>query len=290
VYYVTTILPAPTNLVGQLISGPPFSVVLNWQESSTNELGFVIERDTEGSGNFESLDSVAADITSYEDTNFVNPVDTFYYRVYAFSQDTVSEYSNIAEMIIPVELISFTANIFASSVTISWTTATEVNNLGFEVQRKLENAEWKRIGFVEGHGTSTEIQNYKYIDEISGIHARSLGYRLKQQNYDGSYEYSDAVEVTNLAPTEYVLQQNYPNPFNPSTIIRYEIPDQGDNILVVLKLFDVLGNEVATLVNEEKDAGRYSVEFNASNLPSGIYFYRLRAGSFTETKKMILLR
>ena len=291
VYYVTTILPGPTNLVGQLFGGPPpHSVVLNWQESSTNELGFVIERDTEGSGNFESLDSVAADITSYEDTNLVNPVDTLYYRVYAFSQDTVSEYSNIAEMVIPVELVSFTADIFESTVTISWITATEVNNYGFEVQRKIENAEWKRIGFVEGHGTTTERQNYKYIDEIRGIQARTLGYRLKQQNYDGSYEYSDVVEVTNPAPTEFVLQQNYPNPFNPSTIIRYEIPGQADNKLVVLKLFDVLGNEVAILVNEEKEAGRYSVEFSATALPSGIYFYRLSAGYFTETKKMILLK
>jgi len=290
VYYVTTILPGPTNLVGQLFGGPPLSVVLNWQESSGNELGFVIERDTEGTGNYESLDSVAADITTYEDTNFVNPVDTLYYRVYAYSQDTVSEYSNIAEMIIPVELVSFTAEIFKSKVTISWRTATEANNLGFEVQRKLENSEWKRIGFVEGHGTTTEGQNYKYIDEIIGIQARTVGYRLKQVNYDGSYEYSAVVEVTNPAPTEFVLEQNYPNPFNPSTKIRYEIPGQADKKLVVLKLYDVIGNEIATLENEEKEAGRYEAELNATNLPSGIYFYRLSAGSFTETKKMILLK
>jgi len=233
---------------------------------------------------------VAADITTYEDTNFVNPVDTLYYRVYAYSQDTVSEYSNIAEMIIPVELVSFTAEIFKSKVTISWRTATEANNLGFEVQRKLENSEWKRIGFVEGHGTTTERQNYKYIDEIIGIQARTVGYRLKQINYDGSYEYSEVVEVTNPAPTEFVLEQNYPNPFNPSTKIRYEIPGQADKKLVVLKLYDVIGNEIATLEKEVKEAGRYEVELNATNLPSGIYFYRLSAGSFTDTKKMILLK
>ncbi len=180
VSYVTTILPAPTNLDGQLFGGPPYSVVLNWQESSTNELGFVIERDTEGLGSFETLDSVAANVTFYEDTNFVNPVDTFYYRIYAFSKDTVSDYSNNAETIIPVELISFTANVFENSVTLSWTTATEINNLGFEVERKIINVgdlEWITIGFKEGHGTITEIQNYQFIDNISDIRATSLSYR-----------------------------------------------------------------------------------------------------------------
>jgi myo-inositol-hexaphosphate 3-phosphohydrolase len=287
VFYVTTILPAPTNLVGQLISGPPYSVVLNWQESSDNELGFVIERDTEGSGNFESLDSVAADITSYEDTNLVNPIDTFYYRVYAFSEDTVSEYSNIAEMIIPVELISFTADIFESSVRISWITATEVNNLGFEVQRKLENSGWEKIGFVKGHGTTTETQQYKFIDNISDLQASSLAYRLKQIDYDGSYEYSEVVEVTNPEPTDFTLAQNYPNPFNPVTTISYSLPVISQVELVV---YNTLGESVVQLVNEEKEAGRYKVEFNATNLPSGIYFYRLQTGSFVDNKKMVLMK
>ena len=296
VSYVTTILPAPTNLDGQLIGGPPYSVVLNWQESSINELGFVIERDTEGLGSFETLDSVAANVTFYKDTNFVNPVDTYCYRIYAFSQDTVSDYSNIAETIIPVELTSFTASTSKGTVTLNWTTSTETNNLGFEIERNIiqseSDGEWITIGFKEGHGTTTEIQNYQFIDNISDIQATSLSYRLKQIDYDGSYEYSDEVLVDNPAPVDYALQQNYPNPFNPSTMIRYEIPGQArnDNMLVVLKVYDVLGNEIATLVNEEKPAGTHEVKFSATALPSGIYFYRIQSGVFIQTKKMILLR
>ncbi|MCH7962842.1 MAG: phytase [Bacteroidetes bacterium] len=291
VSYVTTILPAPTNLVGQLFGGPPFSVVLNWQESSINELGFVIERDTAGLGSFETLDSVAANVTFYEDTNFVIPVDTFCYRIYAFSQDTVSDYSNIAEIIIPVELISFTANVFENSVTLSWTTATELNNFGFEIQRKQDNSVWEKIGFAEGHGTTTEIQNYQYIDNVSDIQATSLSYRLKQLDYDGSYEYSEVVEVTNLAPTDFALHQNYPNPFNPVTTISYSLPVKSQ---VKIVIYNTLGESVTQLINGEKEAGRYKVKFSATGgattLPSGIYFYRLQSGSFVDTKKMILLK
>jgi hypothetical protein len=200
-------------LVGQLISGPPYSVVLNWQDSSGNELGFVIERDTVGLGSFETLDSIAANATSYEDTNFVNPVDTFYYRVYAFSQDTVSEYSNIAEMIIPVELISFTANIFENSVTISWTTATETNNMGFELERKLDES-WEKLVFIEGRGSSTEESNYQYNDDFKYQSFKGvILYRLKQIDFSGIYEYSDFIEIdVDFTPKEFVLYQNYPNP------------------------------------------------------------------------------
>ena len=144
-----------------------------------------------------------------------------------------------------------------------------------------------RIGFVNGHGTTTEIQNYQYIDNISDLQANSLAYRLKQMDYDGSYEYSDVVEVTNLAPTDYALQQNYPNPFNPVTTITYSLPIKSQ---VELVIYNALGETVTQIVNEEKEAGRYKVKFSATTLPSGIYFYRIQAGSFVETKKMILMK
>ena len=196
---------------------------------------------------------------------------------------------------LPVELTSFTASASGSDVTLNWATATETNNSGFEVHRKLENTGWERVSFVEGHGTTTEIHNYQYIDNVSGIQATSLSYRLKQIDYDGSYEYSEVVEVTNLAPTDFVLQQNYPNPFNPITTISYSLPVKSQVTLVV---YNTLGEKVKQLVNEEKEAGNYEVEFSATALPSGIYFYRIQAGSpsagsgqsFVETKKMILLR
>ncbi len=189
--------------------------------------------------------------------------------------------------VIPVELTAFTASTSNGKVTLNWSTATETNNSGFEVQRELENTAWERIGFVDGHGTTTEIQSYQYIDNISDIQANSLAYRLKQMDYDGSYEYSDVVEVTNLAPTDYALQQNYPNPFNPVTTITYSLPIKSQ---VELVIYNALGETVTQIVNEEKEAGRYKVKFSATTLPSGIYFYRIQAGSFVETKKMILMK
>jgi hypothetical protein len=191
---------------------------------------------------------------------------------------------------VPVELTSFTATSQAGKVTLNWTTATELNNLGFEIERKIINdteGEWVKIGFSQSHGTTTETEEYSYIDDISRITATSLAYRLKQIDFDGSYEYSDVVMVDNPAPIDFALHQNYPNPFNPTTTIVYGLRER---TIVELKLFDVLGREIETIFDGEQDAGYYEVEFNASRLPSGIYFYRLQAGSFVETKKMLLLR
>jgi hypothetical protein len=189
--------------------------------------------------------------------------------------------------IIPVELTSFTAIAQSDYVELKWTTATELNNLGFEIERKLDNSDWDRIGFVEGHGTTTSPIEYSYSDDIKNITANSLAYRLKQIDFDGSYEYSDEVLVGNPAPSDYALHQNYPNPFNPVTIINYSLPLKSQVELVV---YNTLGEEVIQLVNEEKEAGSYSVQLNATGLSSGIYFYQLQAGSFVETKKMVLMK
>jgi len=189
--------------------------------------------------------------------------------------------------VIPVELTAFTASISNSTVTLNWATATETNNQMFEIERSIEDGQFVTIGNVEGHGTTTEIQNYQYIDNISDLQATSLSYRLKQIDYDGSYEYSEVVEVKNLAPTEFALHQNYPNPFNPVTTIRYSLPVKAQ---VELIIYNALGESVTQLVNEEKEAGRYEVKFDAAALPSGIYFYKLKAGSFIEIKKMVLMK
>ncbi len=187
--------------------------------------------------------------------------------------------------IIPVELSSFAAGVVDGSVVLNWSTATETNNSGFEIQKKAENSDWNKIAFVPGFGTSTEQHSYSYTDQstLSGMYS----YRLKQIDYDGSFEYSDVVEVEVIVPTEYILKQNYPNPFNPSTKIEYGISEQS---FVDLRVYDILGNEVAGLVKEEKPVGSYEVEFDATSLPSGIYFYQLQAGSFVETKKMVLMK
>jgi hypothetical protein len=214
---------------------------------------------------------------------------------------------------IPVELISFTANIVHKKIVLSWITATELNNSGFEIERSitptpfpkegaLGNREWEKIGFINGNGTTTEVKSYSFIDHNTFV--GKVYYRLKQIDFDGSFEYSKIVEVEFNLPIKFSLDQNYPNPFNPATKIKYNIPSvistEGRNLNVVLKVYDVLGNELTTLVNEEKPAGNYEVEFsakggsasggNAYSLSSGVYFYQLKAGNFVETKKMILLR
>jgi len=188
--------------------------------------------------------------------------------------------------IIPVELTSFTAIAQSDYVELNWSTATETNNSGFEIERR-QDSEWERIDFVEGHGTTTESQQYFFVDDIRDVTATSIAYRLKQLDFDGSFEYSDEVFVENIALSDFALHQNFPNPFNPSTKIRFSVPQSSN---VIIKVFDILGNEIETLVNEEKPIGIYELTWYAEQLPSGIYFYRLQAGSFVETKKMVLLK
>ncbi len=194
---------------------------------------------------------------------------------------------NAGSVVVPVELTSFTATSISDGVRLNWATATETNNSGFEVQRKLENTDWERIGFVEGHGTTTEKQTYQYTDQIDDVQSTSIKYRLKQIDFDGSYEYSDEVLVDVPLPLEFALHQNFPNPFNNSTVINYSISQEG---IVSLTVYNIIGEEVTELVNDLKQTGNYKVSFDATSLPSGIYFYKLQAGSFIETKKMVLLK
>jgi len=188
--------------------------------------------------------------------------------------------------LLPVELVSLTASTKNNSVQLKWTTATEINNYGFEVERlAFNNSGWTKIVFIPGNGNSNSIKMYSFID--SDIQSGKYAYRLKQIDNDGAYEYSNEIEVNLGFPAAFSLSQNYPNPFNPSTSIKYQVSSIAQ---VTLKLYDVLGNEVATLVNEEKPAGSYEVEFNASQLSSGIYFYKLQVDGFISTKKMTLIK
>ncbi len=186
---------------------------------------------------------------------------------------------------IPVELISFTATANGKEVTLGWSTATELNNQGFEVQRKFGSNDFVTVGSVKGNGTTTTPHNYTYIDKL--IDVGKYFYRLKQIDYGGKYEYSQIVEVNWSPFTTYKLEQNYPNPFNPTTTIGFGIPERSH---VRMSILNILGEEIKILLNEEMEAGYHSLEFDASGLPSGIYFYRIQTGSFVETRKMILLR
>lgn len=186
---------------------------------------------------------------------------------------------------VPVELISFSATTDNKNVNLNWATATEINNSGFEIERRYDKTDWLEIGFVPGHGTTTEKQNYSYIDQ--NVNAGIYSYRLKQVDFDGTFEYSNEILVNVTALLAFTLDQNFPNPFNPNTLIKYSIPKSSQ---VSLKIFNTLGQEMETLVNEEKQVGTYEVNWNASNLQSGVYFYRLQAGDFISTKKMILMK
>ena len=187
--------------------------------------------------------------------------------------------------VIPVELVSFSSSVINNTVGLNWITATELNNSGFEVQKSLDNSNWNKVGFVTGNGTSSEVHSYSFIDQ-NPIVGTSF-YRLKQIDFDGTSEYSNIVEVVYGAVAEFALEQNYPNPFNPTTKINYSIKEKGN---VELKIFDLLGSEIASLVNEEKTPGNYEVFFDASSLSSGVYLYTIKAGSFVQTRKMMLMK
>lgn len=185
--------------------------------------------------------------------------------------------------IIPVELTSFTATTDYRTVTLHWTTATELNNQGFEIEKQCGS--WEKIGFVPGYGTTTEPKSYSFIDKVNST--GTYCYRLKQVDYDGTFKYSDELNVEVTIPIEYSLDQNYPNPFNPTTFISFSLPDRQ---AISIKVYDALGCEIKTLVDEIKEAGEHSITFNASDLNSGIYFYVMRSSGFVETKKLIVVK
>jgi hypothetical protein len=186
---------------------------------------------------------------------------------------------------LPVELQSFTAGVSGNNVTLNWATSSETNNSGFLIERYSEGS-WSEAGFIAGKGNSTSRNDYSFVDRNVGSGA--YNYRLKQIDYNGNFEYFDLEgTVTVGLPETFTLSQNYPNPFNPSTTIVFGVPTDGP---VLLKVYDVNGREVRSLVNEPKNAGFYTVKFNAADLPSGMYFYKLESGNFVTTKKMILMK
>jgi hypothetical protein len=187
---------------------------------------------------------------------------------------------------IPVEFVSFTANVINKKATLIWKTATEVNNFGFEIERGTSETPFTRIGFVDGAGNSLSEKEYSFVDELN--RSDHYSYRLKQIDFDGSFTYSNTVEVNfEFIPTDYSLSQNYPNPFNPSTTIQYALPKVS---FVTIAIYDILGKEVKLLVNEEQNPGEYKIVYDAKELSSGVYYYTIKAGDFSQNRKMILMR
>ncbi len=188
---------------------------------------------------------------------------------------------------LPVEMASFNATAIHGTVNLQWSTATELNLARFEVERYMVGAQgskkvWTTIGTINGHGTTNKPQTYSFMDKAA---KGTVQYRLKKVNTDGTFQYTQTIEVKVVVPLVYSLSQNYPNPFNPTTTILYDLPEQSH---VSLDVYDILGRKVKTLVNEVKPAGEYSVMFDGSSIASGVYFYRIQANNYTSVKKLLL--
>jgi hypothetical protein len=198
----------------------------------------------------------------------------------------IESYFGNGDLPLPVELSSFISKLLNDKVQLNWVTKTEVNNYGFNVEKRVNEGEWNSIGFVEGHGNSNSPKEYSYTDKELFAGGSKFQYRLKQVDTDGSFEYSDVVEVE-IMPTKFELSQNYPNPFNPSTTIRFSLPKETQ---LKINIYNMLGELVETLAEGTYEAGYHKVNFNASSLSSGAYIYRIESSEFVQVKKMILLR
>ena len=187
---------------------------------------------------------------------------------------------------LPVELSSFTATLFKNEINLFWKTETEVDNYGFDVERRFDEKEWIKISFISGHGNSNSPKEYSFSDKDLFAGGSKFQYKLKQIDSDGSFEYSDVVEVE-VAPDQYELSQNYPNPFNPTTTIQFSLPKQTQ---LKINLYNMLGEQIATIADGVYESGYHKITFNASSLPSGTYVYRLESSDFVQVKKMILLK
>ncbi len=203
---------------------------------------------------------------------------------------TMSAPVNITAVALPVELTSFTATPSRCGVDLNWKTATETNNAGFDVERASSGSTqtpglWTKVGYVDGAGTSNAPKEYSYTDKLTK--SGKYFYRLKQIDQNGAFKYSPEVSGTMEVPYVFTMSQNYPNPFNPTTVINYSIASASN---VALKVYDMLGSEVAVLVNGQLSPGNYTATLDASRLSSGVYFYRLVAGSFSDVKRLTIMK
>ncbi len=187
---------------------------------------------------------------------------------------------------LPVELTFFTATFIRNEINLFWETETEVDNYGFNVERRINEGEWKSLSFIEGHGNSNSPKEYNYSDKELFVGGSNFQYRLKQIDSDGSFEYSEIVEVA-VVPNQYELSQNYPNPFNPSTTIRFSLPKETQ---LRINIYNMLGELVTTLTEGMYESGFHKISFNGRNLSSGNYIYRLESEDYVKVKKMMLVK
>jgi hypothetical protein len=268
-YYQTSLVS------GTAVSGGTVKITYGADDGVSDFSQLVIAQCATVNGTYLSLGGSAGDATSITSATAYDPGSGSFLLM-----------GSTGGNVLPVELTSFSGSAHGRNVELRWNTATEINNNGFEVQKNISGS-WAKIGFVDGAGTTNAPHSYSFVDVNSA--ADKYSYRLKQIDRDGKFTYSNAIEVT-TSPTaeDFKLSQNYPNPFNPSTKFSFAMKNAE---LTTLKVYNVVGEEVATLFNEVAQPGQiYSLTFDAKNLPSGMYFYVLRSQSRNEIKKMMLMK
>lgn len=293
----TQVAAAPTSVVDSRSNAMRFiesgnqKYLIVFQYGASNENAKILDI-SNGLGNAVSIDVTPTLGTNSNSIGTSGDIDYRYYApgryiYYVLSTNNgFAAYQLVNDQQLPVELINFAAEINDGVVLLKWQTATETNNRGFDIERKEENTNWNKIAFIAGAGTTSEVTNYSYQDQ-SALNGVNYEYRLKQLDYDGTYTYSNTILANSTLPNNYFLYQNYPNPFNPETKISYQISSSEQ---VKLTVYDVLGREITTLVNEFQNAGKYIYSFNASNLAGGVYIYELSTPSYRNSKKLILLK
>jgi hypothetical protein len=272
---------------------------LYFKDNSGNDNGDTGDRKSYGDVGIDITEGISPPFTLSYQGYFLdkNQPSSTGSQIAAFEQNPIElEFAPQDFGSVPVELVAFNATVDEQTVYLEWLTATESNNFGFDVERRFVDADWRKIDFVPGHGTTVEPARYEYVDRNlqSGVYE----YRLKQIDTDGAFEFSSVVTAVVGLPTTFVLAQNFPNPFNPTTEIQYELAYDINNpngSRTILKIYNILGREVRTLVNDEQPPGFYRVPWDGTDdfgqrLTSGIYIYRLQSGSFTATRKMAFVQ
>ncbi len=298
--YRKTTSQTPTWYGTELSVSTTYLIVVSYTfQTGSDDIKLWINPSLDGSE--PAADIEISDGVDYSDINYVQ------FRQNAksgdFYIDGIRVSDSWSQAPLPVELIDFNAAVIDNSIRLSWATATETNNYGFEVERTADRLneglhKWINIGFIPGHGTSYSPKFYEFFDYNPPI--GNLKYRLKQIDLDGSYKYYNTfAEVTfgitdikeEQFPGGFTLYQNYPNPFNPKTTIKFSIKRQlkeWNN--TSLKIYNALGQEISSLLNKQLQAGEYEIEFDANELPSGMYYYTLKSGEYTHTRKLLLIK
>jgi hypothetical protein len=306
---VDLVMPSGSNsytqtFYGEVLSSP---VVITGAGNDSNQTGYKLEFFSQDPITVNNLSSYSNGYVAGQLAFIANTKDCSFDSARSIARESGSEngvfdtyngfgkilIENILDGELPVELVSFTAKLFNNSVELLWKTSTEVNNLGFEIQRKEKNnsglSSWKTIGFVDGNGNSNSPHEYSFSD-YNYKNNYKLIYRLKQIDTDGKFEYSNEVEMDFII-REYSLSQNYPNPFNPTTTITFNLTEEN---FVSINIFSVLGEKITTLTSQFYEAGKHEIDFNAQEYSTGIYLYRIDIGingeKFSQIKKMNLIK